>query len=222
MRYAASETAGASAWYEIIGVVADLQTNPLDPKLLEPVLYHPLPLTGSVAGGVVIRVSGTTTQRSAARLRELMAAIDPAARLSVFSLVELYRQANVALRLVAIAIVLVTTSVLLLSAAGIYALMSFTVSQRRKEIGIRAALGADSRRLLGGVLSRAAVQIAAGASIGIAAAFAIQTASGEMNRETAAVLTTVALLSLLTGLAASLGPARRALGIQPTEALKEP
>lgn len=221
IRYASSEAAGASAWYEIVGVVADLQTNPFDSKLLTPTLYHPLAVTGSVAGGVVIRTSGTAASGNTTRLRELMAAIDPTARLSTFSLVEVYRQGNVALRLVAVATVLVTVSVLLLSAAGIYALMSFTVSQRRREIGIRAALGADPRRLLRSVLSRAAIQLAAGTAIGIASAVAIQMASGEMGRETTVVLTVIGLLSLATGLAASVGPARRALRIQPTEALRQ-
>jgi hypothetical protein len=46
-----------------------------------------------------------------------------------------------------------TLNVLLLSAAGIYAMLSFTVARRRREIGIRSALGADRRRILGGIFT---------------------------------------------------------------------
>src|SRR5918998_1559104 len=61
---------------------------------------------------------------------------------------------------------LVTMSVLLLSAAGIYALMSFTVAQRTREIGIRTALGAPPRRLMLNVCGRAAWQVLAGVVVG--------------------------------------------------------
>ena len=67
---------------------------------------------------------------------------------------------------------------LLLSAAGIYALMSFTVSRRRKEIGIRAAMGADGRRLLLSVFSRAAGQLGGGVVAGIAIAIGLDVTSG--------------------------------------------
>lgn len=59
-------------------------------------------------------------------------------------------------------IIAVTGSVLLLSAAGIYAMMSFIVASRRREFGIRAALGAAPRRVLRNVFSRAIAQLGAG------------------------------------------------------------
>ena len=71
----------------------------------------------------------------------------------------------------ALALAVVTLSVLLLSAAGIYALMSFTVTRRRREIGIRAALGAHPRRILASIFSRALGQLALGLMVGAAAAF---------------------------------------------------
>src|SRR4051794_41926415 len=71
------------------------------------------------------------------------------------------------MRLMATAIIAVITSVLLLSAAGIYATMAFTVVKRRREIGIRAALGADARRILAGIFGRAAAQLAAGVAVGL-------------------------------------------------------
>ena len=71
-------------------------------------------------------------------------------------------------RMTAAAFVAITLSVLMLSSAGIYALMSFTVSQRRKEIGIRIALGADWKRIVASIFSRAFLQLAAGAALGAA------------------------------------------------------
>ena len=55
----------------------------------------------------------------------------------------------------------VTVSVLLLSSAGLYALMSFTVSQRRREIGIRVALGASRASIVSSIFSRALLQLGA-------------------------------------------------------------
>jgi len=56
----------------------------------------------------------------------------------------------------------VTSSVLLLSAAGIFAMMSFAVTLRQREIGIRGALGAHPRRLLASIFSLATFQLAIG------------------------------------------------------------
>jgi len=67
-----------------------------------------------------------------------------------------------AFALVALGIIAVTLSVLLLSAAGIYAMMSFAVSRQRREIGIRTALGADARRIVSGIFGRATAQLGAG------------------------------------------------------------
>ncbi len=72
--------------------------------------------------------------------------------------------------MLALAVVAVTASVLLLSAAGIYAMMSFTVARRWREIGIRVALGADARRVLMGIFGRASAQIGAGVAVGLAIA----------------------------------------------------
>jgi ABC-type antimicrobial peptide transport system permease subunit len=125
-----------------------------------------------------------------------------------------------------------TLSVLLLSAAGIYAMLSFTVAQRRREIGIRAALGADSRRIVGSIFGRASAQLGAGVAIGLILALAIDRATGGMvmgqaSADTAglrgalALIPIVAAILMAVGLLAALGPARRGLAVQPSEALRE-
>jgi putative ABC transport system permease protein len=112
--------------------------------------------------------------------------------------------------------------VLLLSAAGIHALMSFTINQRRREIGLRAALGADARRILTGVLSRAAWQLGLGVAVGLLAALVLERWSdGEMMGGSPLVYVPgIAAFMLVVGLLAAAGPARRGLRVQPTEALR--
>ena len=117
----------------------------------------------------------------------------------------------------------VAASVLLLSAAGLYALMAFTVAQRRREIGIRSALGAQPGQLMAAVFRRAFWQIAAGAAFGMLAAYLVgryvpieQIGGWPIP----GVLPGAAAFMLLVGVLASLGPARRSLRMDPTEALR--
>jgi putative ABC transport system permease protein len=128
----------------------------------------------------------------------------------------------VANRYMLLAIVLVTASVILLSSAGMYALMSFTIARRRREIGIRSALGAGPRSVLVGVLRKAAGQIALGIVIGTVIAGGTLLGMGVGKGDTAGflVLLGVAVFMSAVGAAAALGPARSALRIQPTEALR--
>jgi ABC-type antimicrobial peptide transport system permease subunit len=111
---------------------------------------------------------------------------------------------------------LVPFIVLLLSATGIHALMSFTVTRRTREIGIRAALGAHPGRIVTGIFSRAFVQIGAGvvAGSGLVALVGLGSA-----REVVLLLAADAIM-LLVGLAACAVPLRRALRVDPAEALR--
>ena len=122
------------------------------------------------------------------------------------------------------ALVAGTLSVLLLAAAGTYALMSFTVNDRRWEIGVRVALGATKALLLGGVLNRALRQILAGAAVGVAVAVLIDTklpAGLYGGIDIPGVLPIGASFVILVALLASLGPARRMLRLDPNEALRD-
>jgi ABC-type antimicrobial peptide transport system permease subunit len=115
----------------------------------------------------------------------------------------------------------VSLSVLLLSSAGIYALMSFAVSQRRKEIGIRVALGANPRRVIASIFSRAIGQLALGVLLGVIAATALESANHFLQGNAAVILTIMALFMMAVGLIAALGPARLCLRIEPNDALRE-
>jgi ABC-type antimicrobial peptide transport system permease subunit len=156
------------------------------------------------------------------RLRDLTSALDPTLRLRIVTLTEMKRQQMIGLRLMVLGSSLVILTALLLSAAGIYAMMSFTVSQRRKEIGIRAAMGADAGQLLRSIFTKAALQLAAGVVVGIVLALMTNRASdgellGSFGR---GLLPVTAVVMAIVGLSATIGPARRSLRIQPTEALR--
>ena len=119
--------------------------------------------------------------------------------------------------------VLPLVSVLLLSAAGIYAMMSFTVAKRRREIGIRAALGADARRILAGIFRRAATQLAVGVALGLTVAATLDWLTDGTLTEgnTLVLMPGVVAVMTIVGLFAAVVPARRGLAVQPVEALRD-
>ena len=228
VRFTAPEDANpadveTTRWYEIVGVVADLHANAMDDSMTESALYQPMLAGTGAPVSLMVQLRGVSPASFIGRLRELTTAIDPSMRISALPMVDIYRQRDLAVRLVGLAVSLVVISVLLLSAAGIYALMSFTVAQRRKEIGIRAALGADAGRLLRTIFSRAAAQLGAGVAIGLITVAALDMMSdGELLGPGRTVLLTImSLLMIGVGLIAAIGPARRGLRIQPTQALRE-
>ena len=159
----------------------------------------------------------------ASRLREVSAAVDPDLQLlEVVSFDEALKREQGIMRIIGATIALTMLSVMVLSAAGIYSLMSFTIARRRREIGIRSALGADPARMLVGIFSRAFAQLGAGAAVGMAGAVGLeQVLEGEMFQgQGAVILPIVAVFMMLTGLLAAIGPARQGLRIDPTEALR--
>jgi hypothetical protein len=130
-RYAEPDRAHPSSvdpetWHEIVGVVSDLETNALDPTLVTPTVFHPLVGDGVRALFLVRAPNGGAA--FAGRLREIAIKLDPTVRVLTVTFADLQRQSRMATRLVLLVLVLLIASVLLLSAAGIYALMSFTVT----------------------------------------------------------------------------------------------
>jgi ABC-type antimicrobial peptide transport system permease subunit len=187
------------------------------------VMYHAMLPTFSQGAVIGVAARGIPAVSLTGRLREVALALDPLMRLEdVRPLDQSESVEKVLDRVIYTGVMLVTLSVVLLSAAGIYALMSFTIARRRREIGIRAALGAGSRQIVGGVLARAARQVGIGITAGLAmACFLISfTESWQWNVTGMISLASVVIFMLLVGIAAAWGPARVALRIQPTEALR--
>ena len=210
-------------WYEIVGVVADFP-NPAQAQLIGAKVYHATTTATQYPVQLALRFRHGTPIEFAGRLRQLAADVDPRLQLrDVMSMDTAVRREQAMLRMVAVVLAGLTAAVLLLSSAGIYAMMSFTIAQRRKEIGIRAALGADPRQILAGIFSRAFAQLAAGALIGVVTAVLLeQLSEGDLlEGHAAVVLPIVSGFIMVVGLLAALAPARRGLRIDPTEALRE-
>jgi predicted permease len=210
-------------WYEIVGVVNNFPTN-VGQSRDTARIYHAVRPGEIYPATMAIRVRRVSPDSFVDRVRAIGAAVDPNLQIRGVATVEsTLKQEQALMRLIAAVLASVTLSIIVLSAAGIYSLMSFTVARRRKEIGIRAALGADPGQLLRGIFARAVGQLAAGAAVGGLAAVAVEHLSGGemMQGHGAFILPVVAIGMTCVGLLAALGPARRGLQIQPTEALRE-
>jgi predicted permease len=226
MRYAGTSTRPPSPWYEIVGVAENLRRNPIDPDVVGPTVFYPIAPEQLAAVSLTVRLRGTAAARMnegfARTSYQILTDIDPALRMAEL---ETRAQADgaaaLALRLVALVLSCILVTVLLFSAAGVYALMSFAVSQRRREIGIRTALGASSMDVLRSVFSRVAVQVGLGIVLGALGAMLISLNSDVVVPGRLAMVTpAIALIMVVVGVVAAYGPARRSLRIQPAEAVR--
>jgi putative ABC transport system permease protein len=221
VRYAVADPAKPQPWLEIVGVVRDVGMTPTDNGEAPYVFRAVTPATASplVMG---IRVSGDPTAL-AARLRAVALELDLALRLDeVQSLDELAWRQDMPAMVVAVALTAVVALGLFMSAAGIFSLMSVSVSRRTREIGLRAALGASQSRLLRGIFTRALVLVGSGVAAGNLVLMLIIASSDEVELSAmwgALVMTSTVMLTV--GLLACIEPARRALRIHPTDALKD-
>jgi hypothetical protein len=210
-------------WYEVIGVVPDFPDNEFEPDLC---LYHPLSYGDEQQAKIAVRVRAGDPAQFSNTLRGIAADVNPNLQLrDITTVASLVRQEQNLFRMIGVTVGLAMLSVIVLSAAGIYALMSFTVARRRREIGIRSALGADRSRLLLGIFSRALGQLGIGALVGLAGAVGVaQLLEGGnefAQNYRAVLLPLVAAVMIIVGVLAAIGPARQGLRIQPIEALRE-
>ena len=213
-----------NSWQTIVGIVDDFPAGVKSSgENSFRTIYH-LTMPGEWGSAMLmVRLRGQSPETFAPSLRRIATSTDPMLQLSGINALDgLYRGFTRSGARLALLIALITGSVLFLSAAGIHALMSFTVNQRRREIGIRSALGASGRSVLTSILARAMRQLTIGVGVGLTIAVALdQLAGGEMMGGTGALLVpATAAFMLITGLVAATGPARQGLRVQPTEALR--
>ena len=115
-----------------------------------------------------------------------------------------------------------TALALLLSFAGIYAVLSFTVSRRTREIGVRVALGANRRRVVTAIFRRPLTQVGIGVGLGgiIVTAIAVALSQGSLSPQDVARLVLYVVVMFGVCLLACAVPTRRALRVEPTIALR--
>ena len=208
----------AGQWAEIVGVVPDLAVDLGSRPGLWPAIYFPL-VTAASPVHLAVHLREDPSQ-FLGRLTAIGGELDPALVLHrPRTLAEIVDIGVTMMHLLGYGIGLLVLAALVLSTAGLYALMSFTVSQRTREIGIRTALGASPRRVVGDVFSRAFVQLALGTFLGLS--IGILAVGDQLFAQGPGPSMGIAALILIMGLIACGKPVRRALRIQPTEALRE-
>jgi predicted permease len=225
VRFPTLSDTGDAPWYEIVGVVGPLGVNVLNADRGEAV-YLPAAL-GTINPMQFAVHSAVPPASLTGRVRELAMAVDPDLVLGRTSVLGDVRQGDWYLVMGIAAGLIVLVGVLIaLATSGLYAMLSLAVSERTREIGIRAALGASRRALLATILKRSLLQIGLGAAIGlpIAARFVFELTGtrdggGSVAQSTALALALSTGIVLAVGLGSFLVPTRRILAIQAREAM---
>ena len=209
----------------IIGVVGDVRNDGLDvapaPRVYESILQHP-----SVRPAVFLRArSDVDVKATKEALTQTVHSINP--ELPVFNVRTMadLMSASMARRRFSLVLMSVfAVSALLLAALGIYGVMAFVVSQRAQEFGIRLAVGAKARDILGLAFRPGLILTATGTIVGLGASIVVTRLMssllfGVSASDPIAFAVVPALLGIVT-MAACFIPARRATRVSPMEALK--
>jgi putative ABC transport system permease protein len=223
-RIALDAAAGQEAWLQVVGVVGNLRNSDIDQGPL-PQVYIPWSLRPTPEIAVVIKTADTDPLQSVPAIRAQVAQIDrdqpihDVATMSKVLFDDLASTYVLAALLSAIGLV-----ALCLSAAGIYGIVSYSVVQRQREIGVRMALGAEARTIIGMLVGYAAKPVIVGSVVGlavaVAVAFAIATAVPELDARDPINYVSVGLVIAAVTLASSYLPARRAAAVDPVETLR--
>jgi putative ABC transport system permease protein len=214
---------GDQDYRQVVGIVADSKYNSLtEPR--RPFMYIPLLQEYSPQVNLHVRTSGDSKGMVAA-LRGEVQSIDPSLSvLNVETLTDRIQQSLGGERTQATLLGTGGVLALLLAAIGLYGVMSYSVAQRTREIGIRMALGAGRGNVMGLVLKQGVTLVSAGVVLGLGAAFAITRLLASLLFGVSAVdpitfVGTSAAL-LFVALLASYVPARRATKVDPIIALR--
>jgi predicted permease len=214
---------GQSVSCEIIGVVRDSKYLSLgeDPA---PFIFLPFPQNSSPVMTLLVRANGSPKNLAAA-VRHEVHALDN--NLPPFNLITLSENVDISLfpaRFGALLLGGFGLLALLLATVGIYGVMSYSVSQRTHEIGIRMALGAQANNVLGLVVRQGILLASIGVAVGMGAAFALTRVVKSLlygvSPTDLGTFAVIALLLILATLLACYIPARRATKVDPLVALR--
>lgn len=212
-------------WHPIIGTVGHLGVSIVD-REGPPAVYSVAAPGEIVPLRLGIHVSGPP-ENLIPRVRELVAETDPNAILEPpVALSEVYQAEWYLAMAVIVGLVVLVGVLVALAASGIYAIVSFSVAERTREIGVRAALGAPRRSLIGTILRRSLLQIAIGAILGMVLSARIVFELSRGTETGTPIIAFLTALGLAVGIVSAVGlfscvvPARRILRIEANEALR--
>jgi putative ABC transport system permease protein len=213
----------ASPWITIVGVVRDVKNDGLQ-RLSAGTVYFPTGQSGEQSMWLIVR-SDAPLESLAPLLRRELASIDPELPLASLQTLEQAVDATIAQpKFSALMLGIFAAIALALAAIGIYGVISYSVAQRTREIGVRIALGAQRgdvlRMVVGQGMTLAAVGVAIG---GVAAAGATRLIAGHLFGVRPAdptVFVSVALTLAAVAFVASAVPAMRATRVDPTDAIR--
>ncbi|HYC58016.1 MAG TPA: ABC transporter permease [Thermoanaerobaculia bacterium] len=211
--------------FTIVGVAADVRYGSPDAEAV-PLVYVPYSQgsEGEMSMYLAVR-SFTDPGTLASAIRGQVAAIDPDQPIAAIQTMDARMSAAVARpRLQANVLTAFAVSAILLAAIGIYGVMSYGVSQRAKEIGIRIALGAAGRDVVGLVLRQGLSMTVVGVAIGLIAALPLaqllRSLLFDVSPADPTVFVAIVVLLLATALVAAWIPARRAARLDPASTLR--
>jgi putative ABC transport system permease protein len=208
---------------EIVGVVGDVKANGLDSDM-RPMIYWPYPQFPSIFHNIVVRAESDPLGVVAA-VKSQIWSVDPEQPITSVATMEQVLADSVAPRRFNMLLLGIFAAVALaLAAFGIYGVISYTVSQRTHEIGIRVAMGARGSDVLKLVVGQGMTLALIGVGLGLAAAFGLTRLMSSLlfgvSPTDGATFGVIAVLLTGVALAACIVPARRATKVDPMVALR--
>jgi predicted permease len=224
------DSAGQGDWYEVIGVVRELGVGA--PTAAGRAAGFYLPGTPDLFDQIqmMVHVRGGDPMTLAPQVRDAATAVDPTLRLVAVKRVNEANNDVLWVMTLWLRITVVLSGVaLVLSLAGIYAVLSFTVARRTREIGVRVALGASRRGVVVATFRRPLFQVALGVVVGTAIVFTVATllrntefpgSESDLTLQGMAMIIGYGIVMLGVCMLGCVVPTRRALNIEPTIALR--
>jgi predicted lysophospholipase L1 biosynthesis ABC-type transport system permease subunit len=215
---------GGENLYTIIGVVKDLRERGYELAMKPAVYLATAQRPGESSDSLVVRVAGDP-MRLAAAIRAVVAGIDPNQSVAAVRTLDEIVALNVADRDQQMTLLVVFAGLaLFLAAVGLYAVLSYLVVQRRREIGLRVALGATRGAVMRMIATRGLLLTGVGAAVGLALAWAVNRTMqsllyGVTPGDPVTIGAATALLAAIA-LVAMYVPARRATKVDPWVALR--
>ncbi|HTG17944.1 MAG TPA: FtsX-like permease family protein, partial [Blastocatellia bacterium] len=214
------------AWLTVVGVAGDVkevkELGPIDET--PPEFYLPYPQNPSALMRLVVRTDAEPMNLVSALRREVLDVDKDQPFTEIKSMKQFISESVFRRRFNTVLLGIFASVALVLAVVGIYGVMSYSVMQRTREVGIRMALGATARDVLSMIVGQGMKLSLAGVGIGLAAAFALTRVMRTLLFGVSATdtLTYVVVASLLAAmsLVACYVPARRATRVDPMEALR--